>query len=722
MLRALKVKIHSLQVMALKHYKKTLFLTLALYLLSFVFLPQLKILTSIDDLTDKNFKSYPSLKLLKENFASSNGMSLFLTADKNFTKADLCAINKELREVKLHFRGLDFILTSLDLKELKYDGRRFHFEPYFNINCHTKSDYNKDLAPIFEKVQQETPWSDIIVSKNSFDFMISFYFSESENLQNGSLNIKDVERLKNIWDEFSIKHKNLRAHWIGDGIFQYYLRKGYDKIIILNLLAIILTLLLFKFFLGTYKSGLLYIISVSISSSIVFGGMALTNSPMDILSNSISIMLFISCIEDFIFLSHIRSQSSNWRLPFKKILTPSFLTSFTTFIGFGSLYFTDLDIIKRFGFWAAVGAIVEWLVMFYFIPALLKQFPTLQNWVEPEICKKRFSHLSKLGSLKLSKVISLILLLTIPISLFGANKIRVKDSPQDIFRTSHPGQIDLKYVEETRGWKSSMSLIFKDRDNKNFNQSVLKSYKESGLTVAIEDPYRIEKHLSSKLEKKGLDKLIIDKWRDSFFGKKYYSKNSNELRALLYLDNIELNNTLRLEAFNKTLCPNNECFLAGSLVSYAEFGSKILNSLFSSFLISLLLVGLVILLLSFSFKLNFKNTLSLIAASFWGPMTLICVFYLFGVSITYVTSLIASIMVGLAGDNAIQFLYRKNNIYENAKFYQGSTLFITFCMIAISSSFFISDFIQLQKLGAFMVLGFVFNYIGDVFILKALNK
>jgi predicted RND superfamily exporter protein len=185
---------------------------------------------------------------------------------------------------------------------------------------------------------------------------------------------------------------------------------------------------------------------------------------------------------------------------------------------------------------------------------------------------------------------------------------------------------------------------------------------------------------------------------------------------------LDLTNTQKLISFSESLCPQDECFLAGSLVSYAEFGSKILSSLFSSFLLSLFLVGLVILYLSLHFGLKPATTFGLIAASFWGPMTLMSLFYALGVSITYVTSLIASIMVGLAGDNAIQFLYRRKSLFANATFYQGSSLFITICMIAISSAFFFSDFVQIQRLGFFMVLGFIFNYIGDVCILKGLNK
>jgi len=183
-----------------------------------------------------------------------------------------------------------------------------------------------------------------------------------------------------------------------------------------------------------------------------------------------------------------------------------------------------------------------------------------------------------------------------------------------------------------------------------------------------------------------------------------------------------LTHTQELIQFNNSLCPKGECFLAGSLISYAEFGSKILSSLFSSFMLSLFLVGLVVVFLCFHFGLNLKTTFSLLAASFWGPMTLMSLFYIFGISITYVTSLIASIMVGLAGDNAIQFLYKKKTLFENATFYQGCSLFITFCMIAISSAFFFSDFVQIQKLGFFMVIGFVLNYIGDVCILKGLNR
>jgi len=721
MLKKCQLLFYSLQRLCISNKKSCVALFFLLYIICAASLANLRVLTSIDDLIDTNFESYSALESLKEDFVARNNLTLFISKSDlgNYTKKDFCKISEHLRSIKMNFEGLDFILTSRDLKKLTLKNNNIRFEPYFDINCHIKSDYDKDLTPIYKTIQSNSPWHDIVTSKKSHDFMVSFYFLKS-NGQNGELSIPDVETLKTSWDSFEVQHPEFKLSWIGDGAFQYYLRKGYDKMLVLNLLVMLFILFLFKFFWGTYKSGFIYIVSISITSTIVLGGMVLTDCPMDVLSNAISLMLFVSSIEDFIFLSYLRSKTEHWKLPFKKILIPSFLTSFTTFIGFGSLYFTDLEIIRRFGVWAAVGALVEWLVMFYFTPAMMELFPKLQNWVKPGPSSSKLNKLSIFNSFKLPRAAALILLITIPICFFGLDKITVEDSPQSIFPKDHPGQKDLQYVFESRGWRAHISLIFKDQNKITFNKNVIESYRKQNFVKAIDSPYDIEDHLSNKLKAKGLEGYVLDGWKESLFGKKYYSQNDDKIRTLLYLDNLDITQTLKIIEYNKSLCPNEECFLAGSLISYAEFGTRILNSLFKSFALSLLLVSLVIAFLCWQFKTN--DSPPLIVASLWGPISLIALFYIFNFSITYVTSLIASIMVGLAGDNAIQFIYRKKSMYENASFYENCSLFVSVCMIFISCSFFMSDFIQIQKLGLFMVVGFILNYIGDVFILKALTK
>src|SRR5262249_40438563 len=145
------------------------------------------------------------------------------------------------------------------------------------------------------------------------------------------------------------------------------------------------------------KSGLIFFGTFILAIGPVLGGMGFFHTPMDILSNSLPLLLLIATIEDFLIISFIKaSEGGNWKKTFRQFISPCFFTSLTTVVGFGSLAIADLNIIKRFGTWAAVGALLEWVSVFYLLPAFLQIFPRLRVWVDR---KKAFnlSWVSKLN-------------------------------------------------------------------------------------------------------------------------------------------------------------------------------------------------------------------------------------------------------------------------------------------------------------------------------------
>ncbi|MDR1477387.1 MAG: MMPL family transporter [Planctomycetaceae bacterium] len=57
---------------------------------------------------------------------------------------------------------------------------------------------------------------------------------------------------------------------------------------------------------------------------------------------------------------------------------PCFLASFTTAIGLGSLYFSHLIPIMKFGFYSAVGVLCTLLLLFFYLPSLLHFYPAVE--------------------------------------------------------------------------------------------------------------------------------------------------------------------------------------------------------------------------------------------------------------------------------------------------------------------------------------------------------
>ncbi|MDR2643691.1 MAG: MMPL family transporter [Planctomycetaceae bacterium] len=79
---------------------------------------------------------------------------------------------------------------------------------------------------------------------------------------------------------------------------------------------------------------------------------------------------------------------------------PCFMASFTTAIGLGSLYFSHLIPIMKFGFYSAVGVLCTLLLLFFYLPSLLHFFPAveyLKNF------RKQSEMISHSASLELSE-------------------------------------------------------------------------------------------------------------------------------------------------------------------------------------------------------------------------------------------------------------------------------------------------------------------------------
>ena len=98
-------------------------------------------------------------------------------------------------------------------------------------------------------------------------------------------------------------------------------------------------------------------------------------------------------------------------------------------------------------------------------------------------------------------------------------------------------------------------------------------------------------------------------------------------------------------------------------------------------------------------------------------------FVAFKVPIFYITSMFASILVGLAGDNSIQFIFSRarRGPLEGVQSLGASAVLIVLSMSALSTVMFFSHFAALQKLGVLMICGFFLMLFGDIAILRSLS-
>ncbi len=188
-----------------------------------------------------------------------------------------------------------------------------------------------------------------------------------------------------IGDKFS-------THFSGMPVIQEeYTSQGLHEMWVFFLLcAVILCFFLFL----TFRNGIgLYIPPLTVLISVVFllGLMSLFRQELNILSNVIPSLLLVYGISDSIHLINRYYEELDRGLGKRDALLvvirrmglACFMTSFTTTVGFLSLYTASIEIIKTFGLFSGIGILIAYLVTIIVVPILLSLRPVpRRKWNE----------------------------------------------------------------------------------------------------------------------------------------------------------------------------------------------------------------------------------------------------------------------------------------------------------------------------------------------------
>ena len=216
-----------------------------------------------------------------------------------------------------------------------------------------------------------------------------------------------------------------------------------------------------------------------------------------------------------------------------------------------------------------------------------------------------------------------------------------------------------------------------------------------------------------------MQKLVTREVEETPVARRFIS-DTGESRAMVYLKstNSALVDGLRQKV--KEICQG-QCFLTGDVVAFSDFSQQFISTLFESFFLSLLLVSVVI-----AFLVQATGTRRLpvlLVSSFWGPVALLACFEIFGIEVNSVTCVVASTIVGLTGDNAIQFLFSgKKNLIVGLEHMGGGSVQCSLVMGMASLAFLGSYFQPPRVLALLLFGGLLLSLFGDVFIFRTLLK
>jgi hypothetical protein len=516
--------------------------------------------------------------------------------------------------------------------------------------------------------------------------------------------------------ELSASRPGLEVRLSGAAAFEWHALVAQDSITVLNLVVVALILVSFRVLLGTWRSGILMTLVIAWAGAMVYGGMALAGIPVDLLSTGLFLMLAVAAVEDMVFVAWERlAHGAPWRRAFRTLLLPGALTSLTTVVGFASLCTADLALVRRFGLWGAVGASLEWVATFLLLPALLQLAPRLRAFTDRSRALST-SHAERLAGRRVPRWAARAAPLVLLLAALGATRLDFTDSPSAFFPEGHPFREALGYTARTRGWMGDLQVVFPE--NASMGEVKARSRQLAALpgVAQVLDPGAVLAAWT------GDDRLAIFELASELgpAASGGLVAPSGRMRATVFVADEQLATVSGVRDGVLRLLAGTDGFPAGDLVSYADFGEAVPRTLLQSLGTCLLLVGLLIALLYRSAGLGWGGRAVL--ASAFGPATALLAVWLLGIHVNFVTAVFASVLVGLTGDNAVQFACAAHGGSLRGAMARrgGAAVLVTVVMALCGLTFLGSAFVPPRILGVLLAGGLVAALMGDVWILRSL--
>ncbi|MBI3558740.1 MAG: hypothetical protein HY074_20930, partial [Deltaproteobacteria bacterium] len=684
----------------------------------------------LDDIVDQDFSTTSLLRGLKDKFGDKN--ELFVTFARKdgaeLSVAEVCAIRKWLGTQVRDNNELARMFSAFSIRQASWRHGEAWFPSVLSPDCDAAAAGPAAVAELSAQWGRlaSSPWAGIVTPAASgagvgiHDMAVDFYLRDnSTNLKFGTFDpVVVTQMMADFERQVGVAFPPLQAHWTGMAAFQYYVNNGFQNLFVLNAVILLVLMLLFRLLYGTFRSALLLITTLVFAGIFLHGLMGALDFPLDILSNNLFLLVVVSTIEDFIFVSYLQLRGElHWRAIFRGLLVPSFFTSLSTLIGFASLGVSELSIIRRFGVMAGLGALIEWGMVFLVLPAFVQEFPGFRNWVVPR--RAVFSGLTRmLSNWVIRPRLARVLLVIYPLAIIFAFHLRIADSPERTFPPGHPFRATFDYMSQTRETKAIVSLVFRRYNDVAGNQRILMTVARTSNVARIEDPYRVEQFMLANVPDR-VRPALLRQLREAQ-GFRRYVATTGEGRAILFLRDSEIGALNRLRGMVAQLCAEGQCWLAGTPISYAEFGDRIRSTLLESLIISLALVGGIIVFLAL--QLGQPGIPALLLSAFWGSAAMCAAVGLLQIPISFITCIFAATLVGLAGDNTIQFIFsaRRGRLALGVQRLGGASVQVAFCMVGIALCFLSSYFQPPRELGLLLTCGFLATLAGDFWLFKGL--
>ncbi|HNQ67043.1 MAG TPA: MMPL family transporter [Bacteroidales bacterium] len=647
------------------------------------------------NLLSKNNSVYKDNLKFKKTFGEeANGIVIGIVDNDLFTVDNFNALQKlcsDLKKIK-NVSGVLTVSQAVNIKQVtvedEFGVKKRQFETYSifpeKVNSQQQLDSLKSVffsLPFYEN---------LLYSKNAEVFLMSVNINKE--ILDSKERIPVVDEIERVVREYS-ENQNVEVYISGLPFIRtkmMFLVREEVKIFVL--LAIIICIIFLYIFFRSFKVIGVAMVVVGVSVLWAVGLMGLCGFKITVLSSMIPPLLIVIGIPNTIFLLnkyHYETVShGNKILALQRVISKVgnavFLSNLTTAVGFATFMITSSSILTQFGIIASCG------IMFTFITAMII-IPSIFSFLQPP-SNKYTKHLQSKLMIKLVDFISNIVInhrpkvfititVIVVVSAFGVTLIKKSGYLLDDVPEDDPVSVDLKFLEKKFNGVSPIEIAIEAKDSiKGLDmicqiqkidslQEKLKAYPELSRSMSVADAIKFlyQSYSKGKIENyklppdpktyeiifnrlpNGLDQKLAKAFIDSTKTITRISLNiadigTNQMADLLSKINKDIDDIFPEKDYNT--------LVTGSTVMYFTGTTYLINNLFISLSLAILVIGLLMLGLQRSPKMVLiafiPNLIPmLVTAALMGY---------FGIPIKPSTILVFNIALGISVDGAIHYL------------------------------------------------------------------
>lgn len=513
-------------------------------------------------------------------------------------------------------------------------------------------------------------------------------------------------------------------------ISQYHIQEEIEKAIIRDYLVILplILLLITGFLYLTYRSAtavLFCIINLCFSIIPVLFFLTLFEVNINqVTSSAIPIVFILSLsssvhlVTGFVYRAHESDQNARVLSTIRHYIVPSFLSSLTTAIAFGSFFLSDSNYIRQFGKVTACSIMVVFFLTYLVAPMTLRFI----HGRGISFTKFRLTDTIREWLYSSRRGIALVMLLVAAISFFLVPFITFRTNLETYIPRQTPVWVNTRLMQEAFHSLAEIDLLVEPDRNviadtaRNLRGRLVSAVAEFSSTIALYPGVASVQSVKDQMDFEQRSTVFgIPAVRFSRHGNPYVSEDREKYRI-----NVKLQGQEDIGTVTKRMSDDFRKYEPGLRYGiYSEFllFDYISSSVTRSLLRSLLFSAILIFLTFFTLTTNIRAVLTSILANLVPLGFLILIFVVFRVDMNITTSITLVICLGLIVDDTIQILYRRVRLGEPMDELGFGVLTSTLIMAGGFLSFLLSQSRPIQIFGLLCAVVFLLAAVSDLTVI-----